>query len=90
MPKSINPADISLSLIFKKCEHPKEGYEGNSAHSTGGVIRSSVVSYWWSRGALDDFVRLEDDKCRGNPGKAAEISALVTSLKMLKSDVMQT
>ncbi len=79
-PDSANPVYIAMALIYQRCGLPSERYEGLSAHSTGGAIRSGMVSYWRSHGHNGEFVDLENGAFRGNPRTSEEIKVLLQSL----------
>jgi len=75
-----HPSSIAMALIYARCGPKNHGCEALGALSTGGAIRSAVVSYWRSRGVNGDYVDLGNGAYRGNPGKNPDLWVLIKSL----------
>ena len=53
-----HPVQNALTYIMLRCGPKSEGFEGLSAHSKEGAIKSAVFNYWRSQGVMDDYVDL--------------------------------
>lgn len=71
---------IACSLILQRCGPKSQGYDGLKARSTGGAIKSAVVSYWRSRGITGEFMAFPGGRTSGNPGKSPDLQSLINSL----------
>ena len=75
-----DPVFVACALIIARGGPQEDGFEGIKAKSTGGAMKSAIMSYWRRRGIDGEYVRLPDGSFTGNPGKSPDLQSLINRL----------